>query len=37
MLTKHFEQQLLEEPNGSKIAELSTLTLSTAFSYQKSE
>ena len=37
MLKKRFEQPLLEESNGSKIAELPTLPLSTVFSYRKSE
>jgi hypothetical protein len=37
MLKKCFEQPLLEDSNGSKIAELPTLALSTAFSYYKSE
>jgi len=37
MLTKRFEQPLLEESNGSKIAELPTLPLSIVFSYHKSE
>lgn len=37
MLTKCFEQQLLEESNRSKTAELPTLALSTAFTKHKSE
>jgi hypothetical protein len=36
-VTKRFEQPLLEESPGSKIAELPTIALSTAFSYHKSE